>query len=547
MAMRDFRWLILHHAAASTGQSLGTVAVAKALFDQTDSKAWVAAAAAGRLLPYLVISAVAGVFADRVDRLWLLRWSSGLRLVATALLAVLVAVEAPPLAVVGLVVLATTMGTPCFPALTATVSSMVPAENLAPANGLLNTVETASWVVGPAAGGLLLIGGEPSVALLVNAAVFAVGLALLLPLRRATTQRPAAVAEERSGFLSDFAEGFRAIMTRGDVAAPLVLVVVVNIILGGASVGLVLVADELVDLGEGGFGILNAALGAGGFLGVLGTNWVAKRDRAMSAIGVATLLGGLPFALLAELHQPLVAVGLMACAGIGVVVTEVSAMTLMLRALPQSVLARVFGIVDSLLVGSILVGSLLAPVLIEITGLRTSLIIVGGLIPATALLGAQRLYRLSQRGTAELARIEPRLTPLAAQPWLADVLPLALEMLAAQSAEEHVADGVDVIRQGDQPDDFFVVLEGSLVVRRRAGDGPPVLINRLGPGTGFGEIGLLGEVPRTATVTAEGPARVLRVRGDHFVHAVNGTPLAADSGIGAGFVARLAQTGDVEP
>jgi MFS family permease len=544
MASRDLRWLVLHHAAGSTGQSLGTVAIAKALYDQTGSTAWVAAAAAGRLVPYLVVSAAAGVVADRVDRVRLLRWSAGLRLLATALLAALVAVGAPPLAVVGLVTLATTLGTPCYPALTAMVPLTVPAENLAPANGILSTVETASWVVGPAVGGALLIGGEPAAALLVNAAVFLVGLVLLAPLRqRRLDAAPEPPAEDRR-FFTDLTAGFRAILSGADVAAPLLLVVVVNLVLGGSTVGLVMVAEELVDLGQGGFGILNAALGAGGFLGVLGTNWVARQASPMRAIGIATLAGGAPFALLAEVHVPAIAVALMVAAGAGAVVTEVAAMTLMLRALPQGVLARVFGIVDSLLVGSILVGSLLAPILIELVGLRASLIVVGGLIPASALVGAHGLQRAGRRGTAARRRIEPRLVPLAAQPWLADVLPLALEALAAQSAEEHVAGGVDVVRQGDTPDDFFVVLEGSFVVTKRTGDADPVVINRLGPRTGFGEIGLLGQIPRTATVTAEGPGRVLRVRGDHFVLAVNRTPLAGDSAIGAGFVARIANTAD---
>jgi MFS family permease len=319
---------------------------------------------------------------------------------------------------------------------------------------------------------------------------------------------------------------------------------VVNLILGGATVGLVLVAEELVDLGQGGFGILTAALGAGGFLGVLGTNWVARQPSPMRAIGIATVAGGAPFALLAEVHVPFFAVALVVAAGAGAVVTEVAAMTLMLRALPQGVLARVFGIVDSLLVGSILVGSLLAPALIELIGLRASLVVVGGLIPATALVGAHGLLRAGRRGIAARQRIEPRLVRLTAQPWLAEVLPLALEALAAQSVEEHVADGVDVVRQGDAPDDFFVVLEGSFVVTKRVGDAEPVVVNRLGPGTGFGEIGLLGAIPRTATVTADGPGRVLRVSGDHFVLAVNGTPLAGDSAIGAGFVARIANTAD---
>ena len=66
------------------------------------------------------------------------------------------------------------------------------------------------------------------------------------------------------------------------------------------------------------------------------------------------------------------------------------------------------------------------------------------------------------------------------------------------------------------------------------------LINRMGPGQGFGEIGLLGAIPRTATVTAAGAAHLLRMRGDVFVDVVNAVPSSADSSVGAGVVARLA-------
>ena len=537
---------MLHHAAAGTAQSLGIVAVAKALYDQTGSKAWLSAAAVGRLLPYLLISGVAGVLVDRFDRRRVLLASTASRAVLLAALAGAVAAGAAPIVIVLIVTVATALGTPCYPALAALMPATVPAEDLAPANGILSTIETTSWVVGPAAGGLLLIAGSASLALACNAGLFAFGLLCLLPTSsvREPTARAAPVPV-RSSLLHDLTDGLQAIVGSADIAATLLLVIVVNVMLGGASVGLVLVAERLVDLGPGGFGLLNAALGAGGIIGLTLTNRIARSHRPLLSLTVSAICGSLPFALLAVFTSPTVAIALMMVAGAGSIVTEVVAMTILLRSLPQDVIGRVFGIIDSLLVASILGGSLIAPALVEIAGLRASLVIVGGVLPATVIVGGHQWRRLSARGQHRREGVVDLIEPLQAQPWLRDVLPVVLEALAATASREMVADGVAVIRQGDEPDAYFVLLSGQMVVTRREAGRPAVQVNRLGAGEGFGEIGLLGGVPRTATVTAEGPAVVLRIRGEQFVNAVNSAPNAADASVGAGLVARLARTSEL--
>ena len=223
-------------------------------------------------------------------------------------------------------------------------------------------------------------------------------------------------------------------------------------------------------------------------------------------------------------------------------------------------IARVFGLTDSLLVGSILVGSLIAPALIGAAGLRISLVIVGAVLPVTAVLGARYWQRLAARATTKQVALAPRLDLLETQPWLAYALPTVLETLATHGIEEQVPAGTALIHQGDEPDDFYVILEGEFEVTQTCPDRGVRSINRLGPGQGFGEIGLLGDVARTATVTAgwrrlqqvpaarlrtdcrraSSPAKVLRIPGDLFVAAVNSAPIAADGSVGAGLIARMA-------
>jgi MFS family permease len=561
LAYPELRWYLAHHAVAGTAQSLGIVAISVALFEQTDSTSWVAAAAVARLLPYLLLSGPAGVLADRTNLRRLLLRSSWMRTIALGALAFAVVAEAPPIVVVLLVFVATTIGIPCYPALAALIPSLVPAEELAPANGLLTTIETSSWMVGPAAGGLLLLWVSPAIGLAVNAGFFALGTLALVPTNASASE---AVDRRRETapepFRTALTDGLRTVVGSAEVAVPLLLVVVVNVIFGGATVGLLLVAGDLLHTDRDGFGLLIAALGIGGFAGVALTNRIADSRRPDLGIMAATVLAGVPFAALAVVTSSWLAVALMVLAGAASIITEVVAMTVLLRSLPQEMIARVFGLTDSLLVGSILVGSLVAPALIAVTGLRTSLVIVGAVLPVTAVLGGRHWQRLADRATTSQVALAPRLDLLAAQPWLAYVLPTVLETLATHAIEEEVPAGTALIHQGDAPDDFYLILEGEFEVTQARAGRAVRSINRLGPGQGFGEIGLLGGVARTATVSAgrrrlqnvpaarlrtdcrraNSPAKVLRLPGDLFVAAVNSAPIAADGSVGAGLIARMA-------
>lgn len=556
----ELRWYLLHHAVAGTAQSLGTVAVAVSLYEQTHATRWVAMAAVARLLPYLILSGPAGVLAGRVNPRRLLVWSSVLRALVLAAVALAVGSGAPAAAVVALVFLATSIGTPCYPALAALVPSLVPAEDLAPANGLLNSIETTSWMIGPAAGGLLLLVTTSVFTLAANAVFFALGVAALVPTSAHAVAFARGADPPHERLWTALSAGVRTIAGSVEVAVPLMLVLVVNVVFGGATVGLLLVSRELLHGGRGGFGLLSAALGFGGFVGVVVTNRISASRRPELGIMAATFLAGFPFAALAIVRSSWLAAGLMVLAGAGAVITEVAAMSVMLRSLPRSMIARVFGLTDSLLVGSVLAGALLAPLLIDLTGLKASLVIVGAVLPITAIVGARQWQRLAERASLNRAVVAPRLDLLAAQPWLAYALPTVLESLAANAVEEEILAGSVLIHQGDRPDDFYLILDGELEVTQVRPGTTSRTVNRLGPGEGFGEVGLMSDAGRTATVIARrrlhltsacgrlrtdcrsagSPARVLRVAGEHFVAAVNAAPMAADGSVGGGLIARMA-------
>ena len=540
-AHRDFRALIAHHAASATGQTLGTVAVTAAVWDQTGSSSWVATAAAARLLPYVLVSMFAGVVADRRERRSVLAASAITRAVLVLVLAGAVGIEAAPALLVGLTFLMTAAGTPCYPALAAAMPVVVPTEDLAPANGILTTIESSAFVVGPALGGAVLLLGPAELALVVNAAVFVVALACLAPVGALGGGSGTEPDSEDEGLTDALRAGVRAIVGSPEVMTPLVLVVVVNLVYGGSLVGLLLVATDLLDAGQGGFGLLNAALGVGAFVGVALTNRVARTQAPMRALVAATLLTGIPFALLAVGDLLPIALLLMVVSGVGSVVTEVLAVTLMQRSLPREVLARVFGILDSVVIGAVLVGSAAAPVLVDVIGLRASLVVVGAVVPVLG--AAVATLMISTRGAVSAdasADLAARVALLGDVPWLRELVRPALESLARVADPiEHRA-GVEIVREGDAPDDCYVVVEGTVEVWQRGPELEAVRVATLGPGDGFGEIGLLQGRPRNATVRTTTATRVLRIDGQEFLAAVNAVRAASGAALGGGFLGRAA-------
>ena len=75
--------------------------------------------------------------------------------------------------------------------------------------------------------------------------------------------------------------------------------------------------------------------------------------------------------------------------------------------------------------------------------------------------------------------------------------------------------GQTVIREGGDPDAFFIIVRGRVGVYQMV-DGQEREVNRLGPGEFFGEIGLLAGAPRIATVRALEPSELLRLDQESF-------------------------------
>lgn len=380
------RRLLLGYTLAATAQSLTTVAVAVAVYDSTGSTGWVGAAAAVRYAPYVLLSGLAGVLADRYDRARVLRYSALVRAVLMAAVAGAVAAGAPAWVLVGSAFLLGVTATPGYPALVAAIPDLLPGPDLGAGNALVTGVEMGAFAVGPALGGLLLL-GPADVTFLLDALMFASGAWACWPVR---APLPTGRSRGRTSVRAEFAEGLREVGTRLGVRAPLAVAVTANAVYGASLVLLLLLAEQVLQAGTAGYGLLSAASGVGAVAGMTGANRLAARPDVAAGLRAALLATAVPFLLLPVAPGLAVAALLVAVSGAGSTLVEVVAVTAVQRQVRAEITARVFGLFDTLVLAAILLGSAGTPLLVAAVGVPASLVLVGLAGVATAVAACPR-------------------------------------------------------------------------------------------------------------------------------------------------------------
>ena len=140
------------------------------------------------------------------------------------------------------------------------------------------------------------------------------------------------------------------------------------------------------------------------------------------------------------------------------------------------------------------------------------------------------LMRLSRRSLNQQAEISDAVKTLRRLDILASVNSLGIELLARHFEVEFPTPGQEIIRQGDSPDDIYVLIEGTCSIDLVDDAGELVEVNRIAALDSFGEIGLLKRIPRTASVIALDQCTVWRIPGTRFLEAVsNGQIMTASA------------------
>ena len=515
LAIREARVLIGASAASQIGDWLYNAALLGYVFGATHSAAWVGAATIARLLPYVLLGPIGGAIADRHPRRTVLVLGSLLRLGLMLVLAVAVAGDVPVAFVIVVVALASAAGSAERPAALSLLPHLVGEGRLGPANALLHTVQDLAVVVGPAIGALLLAVTSASAAFIANAATFAASAVLFATLGRHRVPRAGA-----GGAAAHVFEGIRTARVTRFVAPLFALVAMVEFTYGAQTVQLVVYADRALDLGDGGYGLLLAACGAGGVVSALFNGQLATSARlTLVVVGAAVLACASQFVYALSDALPLALIATLLGGG-GIVCAEVVAETVLARVTPRETLGRIAGLFDASSIGAMVAGAVLASILVKTTSLDRSFWILGAgtvVVAVTCVLGLRGLDEASRQRTKALAR---RLAMIEHLPITEGTPQLALEQLASASQVCPLPAGVDIVLQGHPAHAFYVVADGRVVVHR---DGN--VVAHCDAGEGFGERGLLDNAPRNATVTTETDTTVLRIDGAVLLDVLEQAPM----------------------
>ena len=463
-----------------------------------------------RLLPSALIAPFAALLGDRYRRKRIMVTADLARACAMAGAAAAVFAGAPASVVYALAAVTAVTGTAFAPAQSALLPSLARSpEELTAANATSTTLESVGFFVGPALGGLVLAATSAGTVFAAAAGTFLWSALVLGRIRPEEHRGPERAA---GGVLQEAVAGFRAIGREGRLRLLVGLYGAQTLAAGVLRVLLVVTALKVLDLGASGVGFLNSAVGVGALaamlavLALIGTSLAAE-------FRLGILLWGVPLTLLGIWPNVATALVLFGVLGVGNTLVDVAGLTLLQRAAPDAVRARVFGVLESILLGTIGIGAIVAPLLTHALGARGALVATGGALCVLAVLFWRPLGSADEAAAAP----EAELALLRAIPIFAPLPPLTLEQLALRLARVRLKAGVVVFRRGDAGDRFYVVAEGEVTVAPP--DRPPLTLGR---GGYFGEIALLRDVPRTATVTARTDVQLCALARDVFIAAVTG-------------------------
>jgi MFS family permease len=484
-----------------------------------------------RMLPAALVAPFAASLGDRFRRerfLFAIVLAGSSALAASAVAFVAGANEFVIFTLAGVVGVASTLVRPAQQALLPSLARTP--EELIASNGATSTIESLGTLVGPLLAGVLVSIADVGSVFAVGSAAF-LGAALLLARVRVEGQiqlTGAAAAESTRELILG---GYRVVARAAKPRLIVALVMAQAFVRGCLNVLIVVLVFRVLDAGPGAVGFLTAALGVGGVIGAVGA--LALKGRRLAApFGLALVFWGLPIALVAPWPDLVTALFLLAVVGAANSVEDVAAFTLLQRIVPDDVLTRVLGVLWGLAMGGVAVGSICAPAVVSAIGPRPAFLVVGAILPLLTLITWRRLVGIDRTlsvPAAELALIDrvPMFAPLSVA---------AKEHIAAKLVRVSIAAGDVVIRAGDHGDRFYIVADGKLeVIAER-------LHRSAGVGDYFGEIALLRDVPRTATVRALVNSTLYALQRDAFLRAVTGHSAVRAAGE-AVVQERLAATG----
>ena len=517
---RNLRWLELAWTASIVGHYAFLVAVSVYAYGIGGEKA-VGLVFLARLIPAALVAPFAGMLGDRYRRERVLLLTNVARIVLVTAAAIGVIADASEWVVYGLAIAATVATTPFRSSQAALTPSLASTpDELTAANAVASGVESIAVFAGPALAGVLLGVTSTGAVFLVTAALIVASALFLLLMHVESVERPRRELDA-STIAAERLAGFTTLGRSSSLRVMMLLLTAQTAMFGALQVFIVVMAIELLGLGEGGVGYLNAAIGVGAFVGAVAALSLTGAQRLSPAFLGGLIVTGIPLVAVGLWQEVAIAIAALAIMGIGNAFVDVAGLTLVQRTVPDDVLARVFGVIQMLWLASMGIGAAIAPALISWLGVDTALIVTGAFLPALVVALGASVARIDKGAAAPDA---DELRILVSVPIFAPLPGGTLEHLAARLVPLRVDDGSMIVREGDPGDRFYIVAEGALDVTQ---EGAP--LGELHKGDYFGEIALLRDTSRTATVTSRGDVVLYALDREDFLAAVTGHAQSAEA------------------
>jgi MFS family permease len=384
--------------------------------------------------------------------------------------------------------------------------------DLVAANVVVGLIEQIGVFIGPLLAGAILAMSSPAMAFAVSASLCAVAAIAVTPISSLADDRadpPDAGAALRTVFA-----GFGVLVRHSTLLMLLALIAVTGAVKGVTDFAVVALTQDRVPGGGGTSGLLAGASGLGGFVGAFTAARLIRSQGTTRQISVSLVLITVSFAAVAVADQLPLALAAVALMGAGETLLVVTTMVGLQRRVPSAVLARVFGVVEGTTMGMTAVGALVISVLSQRVSLGAAFVILAIVL---VLVMSAVIVGLRSHGD-ELPPVDDAIVRrLLVDPILAPLAAPTIERLARQVVPSEVPIGQQIVREGEHGDRYFLIVDGTVAVTQHGR-----LIRHLGAGRSFGEIALLHDRARTATVTASAPCTLLALDRSDFLEAVTG-------------------------
>jgi MFS family permease len=507
-----------------------------------------------QLVPCIALGLFFGAFVDRHRPNRILSLSYGLQAITTTGVALAIGLDSPTIVVLVLAPLITISMTLTRPAQAALLPAIVRTpDELTAANVTTGWTDGAASLVGPALVGVLLGWRGPGLAIGVTAGMTLVALILVgglvgppAALRPAAGpvdgpgQAPdtaAAVGGRQSGVRQALASiwmGARANLRDSgrnpQIRVLLALHTFYYVLVGALDLLCVILAINVLHMGLGGAGFLNSAFGGGALLAGFVTAFLVGQRNLSLVLVVALALAVAALAAIGAVPSVTSSILLIGTVGLAGAVFDVTDRTLLQRSVPFDAIAGSFSIREALMDLGLALGAVLVRGSIAIVGVRATLVVPAGVAVVLIAVLWRRLRKID--ASATVPHVEIQL--LRSIPIFSVLPPPSLEGIAKELEPLSVPSGTVVITEGEGGDRYYAVADGELAVTREG-----QFRQTVSRGDGFGEIALIRDIPRQASVRAVTDALLFTLTKETFVQTVTGHAAAstATTGIIAGHLA----------